>query len=113
MGGYGREVRTREPFRRNLEALAALAHDRGERVLLTTYASYIPPDYSEEKFAARELDYVLYTAPIALWGEVENIRSGLAAHNAVVREIVASDPSLEFTDIEAAIPDEGRYYDDV
>jgi len=110
---YGREVRSREPFRRNLEAIAELAHSRGERVALMTYASHIAPGYSEEKFAARALDYVLYTAPIDLWGNVENVRSGLAAHNAVVRELVTSDPQLEFADIEAAIPDDGRYYDDI
>ncbi len=110
---YGREVRSAEPFRANLTAIAELARSRGERLVLMTYASHIPPDYSEEKFAAHALDYVLHTAPIALWGDVENIRVGLAAHNAVVRELVASDRQLEFADIAAAIPDEGRYYDDV
>lgn len=110
---YGRDVRSRKPFRSNLEAIAALARSREERLMLATYAHHIPPDYSEEKFAARALDYVLYGSPIALWGDVENIRSGLAEHNAVVRAIVASDPHLEFIDIAAAIPDDGAYYDDV
>ena len=110
---FGREIRTREPFRRNLAAIVELARSRGERVVLMTYASHIPPGYSDAKFAARELDYVLYTAPIGLWGDVENVRAGLAAHNAVVRELAASQPDLELVDIEAAIPDEGRFYDDV
>src|SRR5678816_2039441 len=57
---HGREVRTREPFRRNLEAIVALARSRGERVMLLSYASHIPSDYSETRFTARELDYVLY-----------------------------------------------------
>jgi hypothetical protein len=79
-------------------------------VLLT---SYITPGYSDEKFLARELDYVLYTAPIGLWGDVENVRAGLAAHNAVVRELVAANPDVEYADIAGAIPGEGRYYDNV
>jgi hypothetical protein len=110
---HGREIRSLGPFRRNLEAIVALAKQRGERALLMTYASHIPPDYSEERFAARSLDYLLYLSPVELWGEVGNIRAGLAAHNAAVREIVASDPSVEFVDIAAAIPDEGRFYNDV
>ena len=94
---HGREVRTRVPFRRNLEAIVGLARERGERVVLTTYAHYIPADYSHEKFVAREHDYVLYTAPIELWGDVENIRAGLAAHNGVVRELAAANPDLGTT----------------
>jgi hypothetical protein len=111
--GYGHDVRSREPFRNNLAAIVELARSRGERVVLMSYASYIPPGYSDAKFLARELDYVLYTAPIGLWGDVENVRAGLAAHNAVIHELVASNPDLEYADIAGAIPDEGRYYNDV
>jgi hypothetical protein len=65
---YGRDPRSAVSFKHNLGAILDLASRRGDRVLLMTFATYIPKDYSLEGFKAKRLDYGLHLAPLELWG---------------------------------------------
>ncbi len=112
---FGAEVKTAAPFRANLEAIAELARRRGDPLLVMTFASYIPENYSEEAFREGRLDYTPteHTHPIEIWGRPAHIAAGLRVHNAAIREVVAGAPDLLFVDQEREIPAEGAYFGDV
>jgi hypothetical protein len=53
----------------NLTAILDLAGQRGDRVLLMTFATYLPADYSLQAFLEKRLDYGLHSAaPIEILG---------------------------------------------
>jgi hypothetical protein len=86
---YGRESRSAESFRQNLNAILDLASQRGDRLLLMTFATYVPEDYSREAFKHKQLDYALHRAPIQWWGLPENVLATVAVHNEIVRSVAS------------------------
>lgn len=111
--GYGSDIKSAAAFEANLRELVTTAHDRHEPVLLMTFATYVPANYSAEAFAARTLDYTLHLSPIELWGAPANVREAVARHNAAVRKIAEDDPAVFFVDQASAMPKGGRYYNDL
>jgi hypothetical protein len=109
----GAEIKTDVPYARNLDAIADIASNRHEALVLMTYTHYVPPDYSLAAFTNKALDYADYALPIEVWGEPANVVKGIEAHNAKVREIVGRRPEVRFVDMAVLIPKEGRYYRDI
>lgn len=107
--GYAADIQTAGPFRHNLEEVVR----RSGRVLLVTFAWYVAPGYSEERFLARELDYGRHTSPIELWGDPRWVAAGIEAHNRITREIAAAHANAQLVDLEAAMPRSGAYFDDI
>jgi len=112
---FGAEVKTSAPFRSNLEGILELSRERGERLAIMSFATFVPPDYSEKKFKAGELAYTPTerASPIEIWGRGEHVLAGVAAHNEVIREVVAAAPDVLFIDQENLIPKDGMYFVDV
>ena len=109
---YGSRIRTDVPFRRNVEAILARAGRKREPVLLMTFASYVPADYSLEKFMAKELDYGKHGSPLEIWGEPANVVAGMAAHNAVIRSVAARSKGAIFVDQAKRMPGGAANFDD-
>ena len=95
---YGAEPRSALAFRQNLKAILDLAARRGDRVLLMTFATYVPTDYSEEAFHGRRLDYGLHRVPLEAWGRREHVVKAVAAHNEVVRTLASQHDNVLFVD---------------
>lgn len=80
-----------EAFRRNLAYLIGAVRARGGEVILMTFASYIPPHYSRERFEQDLLGYNLedriLMQAVENWGKVERVREGLFRHNQVIRDL--------------------------
>jgi hypothetical protein len=112
---YGGELKTAGPLRAQLEQIVALAHARGEPVLLSTFAWWVPPDYSLERFHAHELDYAYgrKAVPIEVWGTPEHVMAGLARHNQVIAEVARTAPADYFVDLAARMAPGRRSYQDV
>jgi hypothetical protein len=112
---YGAEHRSVGAMRENLAEIVSLARERGDPLLLSSFAWYVPDDYSREAFAAHRLDYTYrsFSVPLELWGLAENVTSGLVAQNEMIRALAAESPEVRFVDAAAAIPAEGRYFNDV
>ena len=74
-----------DPMVSRLERLAAeilaLARERGEPVLLATFAVHVPPGYSREAFDAGSLGYAKHGFPIEIWGRPENVVLAVQRHN--------------------------------
>ena len=73
---------------------------------MMTYAYYIPPDYSRERFEKGQLDYARSTvvkgSPIEIWGLAVNVRKGMDVHNNVLREFAKTD-GVFFVDQQALL----------
>jgi hypothetical protein len=111
----GADLKTPPVFARNVEQVLRIARERGQRVLLLTYAYYLPADYTNERFLARETDYTFLPESVAteVWGRKENVVAAIEAHNAEVRRIAALHPEVLFFDMERHLPKDGRHFIDI
>ena len=109
------EVKTAPVFERNLEELLALASERGQRVLLLTYAHYLPEDYSNERFHARETDYTFMPESVAteVWGWKDAVVAAIEEHNEVVRRVAARHPEVLFLDMARWLPKGKDWFIDI
>jgi hypothetical protein len=110
---YGSDIKTAAPFAANLEAIVALAHGGGARVLLATFATHVPDDYTPAAFARHALDYALHSSPIEMWGVRENVVAAVSRHNAIVRAVASDHPEVAFVDAAAAMPRGAAVFNDV
>ena len=108
---HGGDGKTVAAFRSNLEAILDLARQRGEPVALATFATYFPADYSEERFKAKQLDYGSHASPLSFWGNIGTVPPGVAAHNAVIRELAREHGTL-FLDLDKSMPRGKAHFND-
>jgi hypothetical protein len=109
---YGSDVKTGPAYRSNLEWIVDRAVERGDPLVLLTFALYVHPGYSEEKFRDGELGLEPGGNPTALWGRPAHVEAAVEVHN---RELLAvgSRPEVDVIDMRAAVPLEGRYWRDI
>ncbi len=87
---YGGDIKTAAALGNNLKNIIDLAGQRGQKVLLMTFAYCLPDSYTFEAFNNGELDYaegVDPAVPVEIYGSVENVKKGLEVHNQVIREV--------------------------
>jgi hypothetical protein len=109
---FGSTYRSVEAFRDNIGAILTLAPRRGDRVLLMTYATYLPPNYTAEAFQQKQLDYGLHATPIELWGRPQDVIGAVAAQNAVVRMLATRHAGTLFVDQATLMAGSARYFND-
>ena len=109
---HGRESRSAASFKQNLSAILDLASQRGDQMLLMTFATYVPENYSREAFNKKQLDYTLHRAPIEWWGLREHVLATVAVHNEIVRDLAQRHRNVLFVDQAHLIPGSGRYFND-
>lgn len=111
---YGADIKTKEPYRRNLEEIIATANRRGDRLLLMSYASFFPENVvltGEQK----DMDHFAgcnYASPVVVWGKPENVKKGIDVHNLVLRDLVKKHGTL-FFDMEKHMPKDPKLFCDV
>jgi hypothetical protein len=110
---YGREPRSTGSLEQNLRLILDLAALRGDRVMLMTFASYFPENYTAEAFAAKQLDYLLHLYPIEMWGDPTHVANTIAAHNDAIRRLAMERSDLLFVDQAALMAGAPHYYNDV
>ena len=112
---YGADIKTAASYRDNLVAILELAEEKAEPVLLLTFAYYIAPGYTLEKFAAKQLDYTLHKpdTPIEVWGAPANVAKGIDTHNRISRTLARRYGHVTLVDQDELMPHNGRYYLDI
>ncbi|HET9062093.1 MAG TPA: GDSL-type esterase/lipase family protein [Candidatus Binatia bacterium] len=110
---YGAEIKSAASFEENLRGVVARARARGEPLLLLTFATHLPDDYSLQAFNERRLDYTIHLTPIEMWGTPQNVLAAVARHNEIVRSAAASNPDVRLFDQASAMPKGARYFNDV
>lgn len=112
----GREIKTAGPLRDNLAEILRLAGERNDTVLLMTYAYYLPPNYTSERFKAHELDYTYLpdarSCDAAMWSKPEYLGPTIDAQNAEIRKLAAAHPETPFVDMQASLPARGENFVD-
>jgi hypothetical protein len=109
---YGADLRSAVSFRNHLSRLLTLARARGDRVLLATFATYVPPDYEKVAFKKGHLDYGRHLVPLEMWGAPRNVLAAVAAHNEVVRDLAARTPGVLLVDEARLLADQPRFFND-
>jgi hypothetical protein len=109
---YGSKIKSARTYRQNLEDIVERAGQRGRIVHLATFASFIPENYTEERFRAGQLGYATPRLRVGVWGRAPDVRACISVHNKIVRDIAAKHANVHLIDVEAAIPREGRFFDD-
>lgn len=110
---FGRKLRTRPCYRKNIESIAAIAKARGDKLMLLSYASCFPQDSltggKRDNFPYAKC---MFATPIAMWGEPENVKAGIAQHNLMIRE-VAEQYGAVLLDMENRMPKAPSLFCDV
>jgi hypothetical protein len=109
---YGQDARSGATFSRNLSAILDLAEQRGDPILLMTFAAYVPKNYSREVFNQKQLDYNLHRAPIEWWGLREHVLATVAVHNEIVRDLAAQHKNVLFVDQARLMPGSAQHFND-
>jgi hypothetical protein len=110
---FGADIKTRDSFRRNLENILKLADEKGERVLVMTYAHYLPADYTLENFIEKKLDYDGHAWPVEIYGDPQSILKGIRTHNEISRELAAKYPKAILLDFANLLPSQGVFFQDI
>lgn len=109
---YGHQVKSARSFRMNLERILERAEERGEPVLLMTFATHVPPNYTHWRFLRRKLDYSSHGLPIELWGLPAHVQDAVRKHNAIVEQLAREHGTL-FVDQDHLIPKTREYFNDI
>jgi hypothetical protein len=109
---YGKDPRSAASFSRNVNGILELASQRGERLVLMTFALYIPEDYSRKAFTEKRLDYRLHRAPIEWWGLPEHVMNAVSAHNQIVHGVAARHEQVLLVDQAGLMPGSALYFND-
>jgi hypothetical protein len=110
---YAGDLRSAACFEANLAAILDEAGERGDPVLLATFAYHVPPNYSEDGFKAKTLDYAAHVSPIHMWGDPAHVVAALDAHNAIVRKLARRPEVVGLVDARSAMPSGREYYNDI
>jgi hypothetical protein len=109
---YGSVARSANAFEHNVAAILDVAAARRDPVMLMTFASWVPPNYTREAFDAKQLAYRLHRMPIEVWGRQEDVLRAVAAHNDVVRRLAAGRKDVLFVDQASLMVGSASNFDD-
>lgn len=109
----GNSIKTRKSFQSNLEYIIKLAAIKNEQVILSSYAWYLPDNYSIEAFKRGLLDYDQQIFPTELYGIPENVKRALIIHNELVYTLSQKHENLKYFDLNSRIPKSKEYFNDI
>ena len=111
---YGKEIKTGKPYQTNIEQIILEARKRSEKLVLMTYALYVPPSVIGNGGYTDYRDFAKcpYPSPLWLWGDPVNVDTGVKAHNAILRKLAAQYGTY-FVDMDQLLPRQKDYYCDL
>ena len=108
---FGTQIKTTNSFQTNLLKIVDIAKDKNEDLILSTFAAYVPENYSKTKFHDKTLDYGKHLLPVEVWGYKENVVKTIQSHNETLRKIATSQ-KLTLIEMQSVIPHNAMYFDD-
>jgi hypothetical protein len=110
---YGIYIKSAESFISNISNISKIAEKKRERLIIGTFANYIPEDYSRDKFERDIKGNEDRYFPVELWGEPKNINAGLILHNYLLHDFVLRHHDVMLVDLETMIPKNREFFGDV
>jgi hypothetical protein len=112
---FSNRIKTPKAYRQNLEPLLDSVDHGPGRLLLMTFAYYLPKNYTDEAFRAHQLDYGRgkFELGADVWGTPEGVEGAIRAHNRVIRDLAAQHQNVIFLDEEHQMPKSGTYFSDL
>lgn len=109
---HGADIKTAGPFERNLRGILELARDKGEPVLLMSFAYHLPAGYTYARFHSRKLDYAAPLHSVDIWGKPEHVVKAIETHNKIVVRL-SREFQTPFVDQNGLMPKQGRCFNDI
>ncbi len=111
---YGSDIKTAKAYRQNVEGIIKEAQAKKEKILLMTYALYVPQSVIGNGGYTDYRDFATckYPSPLWLWGDPINVRQGVQVHNDVIRQLAAQYHTFLF-DMDQQMPRQKDYYCDL
>ena len=111
---FGEDIKTAAPYYANLSAIADLAKQKHEPLLLIKYASYFPAGV---KLTGEIQDKRYFTpcyvvSPVTTWGKPASVIKGIKKHNEMLTK-VSHENKTYFLDMAAAMPKDSAMFCDV
>ena len=110
---FGDNLKSKKTFTKNLENILTLANQKGDSVLVVSYASFMPEGYSLKKFIDKQLDYTEHKWPAELYGAPANVVAGIRAHNKIGLELSRKYNNSIHVEFSENLPKEGKYFFDI
>jgi len=103
---YGADIRTKGSFASHYREMVVRGQEKGDRLVLMTFAYYIPANYTLETFRAHELDYANSPPgfPVEEWGKPAYVAEAIDRHNDAIGELAAQNPDVVFVDQQRLMP---------
>jgi hypothetical protein len=111
---FSNHVKTAKAYRQNLESIADAVDQFDGRLLLMTFAYYLPQNYTTDTFRAHQLGYGRgkYDVGIDVWGTPKGVEAAILAHNEVMRELGKKHKHAIVVDEEKQMPKSGTCFSD-
>ena len=109
---HGHNIKTENAITNNLNDLIKLTGTKRDDLIFSTFATYVPKNYTKEKFISKKLNYGKHSLPIEVWGQKENVIKTIDIHNKVIKKL--SDLfNIQCIEMDKGIPKNGLYFDDI
>jgi hypothetical protein len=109
----GSDIKSAKPYYNNVKAIEKLSKAKGEKLILASYAYYLPADYSLIKFLYEKMDYAEQRWPVEIYGKSANVLKGLAVHDSIINSIANNNPNILYFNFDSILPHTGEYFNDV
>ena len=108
---YGRDFRSAESFRDNVSAILDLAAQRGDRVVLMTFATSPPAELPMGTGPEPPRNGVA-AIPIESWGARDQVLATVARNNQVLRDLAAQHRNVRLVDEATLMAGNPIYFND-
>lgn len=113
---FGENIKTATVFQANYSSIIEEAIDRNQPIIISTFANYVPHDYTLAKFKSKNLDYGEFKSPIEIWGEQKNVIKGISTHNNIINQLSDNytlKEDVHFIDMNNSLEKNGKHFDDI
>lgn len=109
---FGSDIKSAKPFRKNLNSVVDYCAERKIQVIVPTFATHFPEDYSLQRFKDKSLDYDAQIFPAELYGAPENLKKGVTIHNQIIWETAQKKENILVVPLAETLPPGKEFYDD-
>ena len=111
---FGKDIKTAPSYFENINAIAMLANNKRDPLLLVKYASYFPAGVhlTGEPVDKKYFTPCYVVSPVTTWGKPEHVAKGIRIHNEMLEKVYHDQKTYLF-DMSAVMPKDSAMFCDV